>query len=73
MASCTHGNGRALCFECFKAGMERTRARRAAWTQRELPLEAPTESRKRRPLSQQELAHRRHLLEHLVQAAAKGA
>ena len=42
MASCTHGNGRALCFECFKAGMERTRARRAAWTQRELPLEPPT-------------------------------
>ena len=72
MASCTHGNGRALCFECFRAGMERTRARRAAWTQRELPLEPPAESR-RRPLSQQELAHRRHLLEHLVQAAAKGA
>ena len=72
MASCTHGNGRALCFECFRAGMERTRARRAAWTQRELPLEPPTASRKR-PLSQQELAHRRHLLEHLVQSAAKGA
>jgi hypothetical protein len=52
--------------------MERTRARRAAWTQRELPLEPPTASRKR-PLSQQELAHRRHLLEHLVQTAAKGA
>jgi len=72
MASCTHGNGRALCFECFKAGMERTRARRAAWTQRELPLERASEVR-RRPLSPQELAHRRHLLEHLVQAAAKGA
>ncbi len=72
MASCTHGNGRALCFECFRAGMERTRARRAAWTQRELPLEPPTAARKR-PLSQQELAHRRHLLEHLVQAAATGA
>lgn len=72
MASCTHGNGLALCFECFKAGMERTRARRAAWTQRELPLEPAKESR-RRPLSQQELAHRRHLLEHLVQAAAKRA
>lgn len=71
MASCTHGNGRALCFECFKAGMERTRARRAAWKQGELPLEQPTT--RRRPLSQQELAHRRHLLEHLVQAAAKGA
>jgi hypothetical protein len=73
MASCTHGNGRALCFECFKAGMERTRARRAAWTQRELPLEPATATPRKRPLSQQELAHRRHLLEHLVQAAAKGA
>ena len=72
MARCTHGNGRALCFECFKAGMERTRARRAAWTQRELPLERATTPR-RRPLSQQELAHRRHLLEHLVQATSKGA
>lgn len=70
MARCTHGNGRALCFECFKAGMERTRARRAAWTQRELPLERPAP--RRRPLSQQELAHRRRLLEHLVQAS-KGA
>jgi hypothetical protein len=71
MARCTHGNGRALCFECFKAGMEHTRARRAAWTQRELPLERAAP--RRRPLSQQELAHRRHLLEHLVQAAGKGA
>ena len=35
MATCTHGNGRALCFECFKAGMEKTRARQAAWPRRE--------------------------------------
>jgi hypothetical protein len=70
MASCRHGNGRALCFECFKAGMERTRARRAAWTQRDLPFER-TPSKRR--LSEQEVAHRRRMLEHLVEAARKGA
>ncbi|HJR57750.1 MAG TPA: hypothetical protein VJ813_00050 [Vicinamibacterales bacterium] len=70
MARCTHGNGRALCFECFKAGMERTRARRAAWTQRDLPFERAQSKRK---LSEQELAHRRQMLAHLVDAARKGA
>lgn len=69
MANCSHGNGRALCFECFKAGMERTRARRAAWTQRELPFERVEQKRK---LSDQEVAHRRRMLEHLVEAAASG-
>ena len=71
MASCTHGNGGALCFECFKAGMERTRARRAAWTQRELPFEPAAPAR--RKLSEQEVAHRRQMLEHLVESARKGA
>jgi len=70
MASCTHGNGQALCFECFRAGMERTRARRAAWTQRELPFEQPEPKRK---LSDQERAHRRRMLEHLVETARVGA
>jgi hypothetical protein len=70
MARCTHGNGRALCFECFRAGMERTRARRAAWTQRELPFERTAPTRK---LSDQEVAHRRQMLEHLVEAARRGA
>ena len=70
MANCTHGNGRALCFECFKAGMEHTRARRAAWTQRELPFERDEPKRK---LSDQEVAHRRRMLEHLVEAARRGA
>ena len=71
MASCTHGNGGALCFECFRAGMEKTRARQAAWTQRELPFELqPEPSRK---LSDQEIAHRRAMLEHLVEQARKGA
>ena len=70
MTACTHGNGRALCFECFKAGMERTRARQAAWTQRDLPFERPAPKRR---LSEQELAHRRQMLDHLVEAARKGA
>ena len=71
MTNCTHGNGRALCFECFKTGMERTRARQAAWTQRELPFERPAAQKRR--LSEQEIAHRRQMLEHLVQAAKRGA
>lgn len=71
MASCTHGNGGALCFECFRAGMEKTRARQAAWTQRELPFEREPETA--RKLSEQELAHRRAMLEHLVEQARKGA
>ncbi|MBA2303374.1 MAG: hypothetical protein H0W08_12140 [Acidobacteria bacterium] len=70
MANCTHGNGRALCFECFKDGMERTRARRAAWTQRDLPFDFVETQR---TLSEQEVAHRRQMLEHLVEAARKGA
>jgi hypothetical protein len=65
MAACNHGNGGALCFECFKAGMERARARRAAWTQKELPFERPEPARK---LSDTELAHRRRMLDHLVQS-----
>ena len=39
MSRCTHTHGRTLCFECFRAGMERTRARREAWAQRSLPFE----------------------------------
>jgi hypothetical protein len=70
MATCRHGNGRTLCFDCFKAGMERTRARRAAWTQRELPFAQAEGVRK---LSDQEVAHRRRMLDHLVQTARRGA
>ena len=65
MAACNHGNGRALCFECFKAGMERARARRAAWTQKELPFDRPEPARK---LSDAEVAHRRRMLDHLVRS-----
>lgn len=70
MTRCTHGNGNTLCFECFRAGMERTRARQAAWTQRVLPFDRHEPTRK---LSEQELAHRRRMLDHLVEAARKGA
>ena len=28
----------AICFRCFKAGVERTRARQDAWAQRSLPM-----------------------------------
>ena len=57
----------AICFQCFRAGVERTRARREAWAQRSLPFEAvpPT------PLTSRELAHRRQMLEHLAQSARR--
>ena len=49
MSRCTHTHGRTLCFECFRAGMERTRARREAWAQRSLPFdEAASPSARRR-------------------------
>ena len=46
--SASHAHGRTLCFECFRAGLERTRARREAWAQRALPFE---ESSAPKPLS----------------------
>ncbi len=53
----------AICFQCFKAGVERTRARREAWAQRSLPFEAaPT------PLTPREIAHRQRMLDHLARA-----
>ena len=51
----------AVCFQCFRAGMERVRARREAWAQRALPFEeAP------RPLSARAVEHREQMLEHLA-------
>jgi hypothetical protein len=54
----------AICFRCFRAGVERTRARREAWAQRSLPFDVvePT-------LSARELAHRRQMLAHLARTA----
>jgi hypothetical protein len=64
MSRCTHTHGRALCFECFRTGIERTRARRDAWAQRALPFESPDTAA--RPLTEQALAHRRQMLEYLT-------
>lgn len=64
MSRCTHTHGATLCFECFRLGMDRTRARREAWAQRALPFEAAGRSADR-PLSEQALAHRRRMLEYL--------
>jgi hypothetical protein len=68
MANCTHTHGGTLCFECFRAGMERTRARREAYAQRALPFEAPEPSRDAR-LSEQAITHRRQMLEYLERTA----
>jgi hypothetical protein len=50
--------------------MERTRARRAAWEQKELPFDRTEPSRR---LSDHEVAHRRRMLEHLVETVRRGA
>jgi len=70
MSRCTHTHGRTLCFECFRAGMERTRARREAWAQRSLPFEAATSAK---PLTAQAIAHRRQMLEYLVTTGRRRA
>lgn len=54
----------AICFECFKAGVERARARRDAWAQRTLPFDAAPA-----PLTSRAVAHRRQMLEHLSRLA----
>jgi hypothetical protein len=51
----------AICFQCFRAGVERTRARQEAWAQRSLPFEASAPG-----LSPREIAHRRQMLAHLA-------
>ncbi len=53
----------AICFQCFRAGVERTRARRQAWAQRSLPFEAAVTE-----LTPREIAHRQRMLEHLARA-----
>jgi hypothetical protein len=57
----------AICFECFKAGLDRARARRNAWAQRTLPFEAATAP----SLPPRALAHRRQMLEHLSRTSAR--
>jgi hypothetical protein len=67
---CAHGGGRTICFECFKEGSERTKARQEAWAQRELPLEAAEPVRR---LSEAEVAHRRRMLAYLETMAQRRA
>lgn len=56
----------AVCFECFKSGIVRARARREAWAQRELPFEAAVPQ-----LTPRAIAHRRQMLDHLAQLARR--
>jgi hypothetical protein len=51
----------AVCFRCFKAGMDRVRARREAWAQRSLPFDQAT-----KPLTRRAVAHREQMLAHLA-------
>ena len=57
----------AICFQCFRAGAERTRARREAWAQRSLPFEAVVPA----TMTDRELAHRRQMLEPLARSARR--
>jgi hypothetical protein len=65
---CEHGNGRTLCFECFRAGSERTKARQEAWAQRALPFE---ERERVRALTERDIAHRKRMLAYLERAARR--
>jgi hypothetical protein len=56
----------AICFQCFRAGVERTRARREAWAQRSLPFDAPAPA-----LTARALAHRKRMLAHLSQLSRR--
>ncbi len=67
----SHTHGRTLCFECFRAGLERTRARREAWAQRTLPFDGATQMTK--PLSKQAIAHRQRMLEYLATTGRRRA
>ncbi len=67
---CAHGHGRSLCFECFRAASEQTKARQDAWAQRSLPFE---QAERVRPLTPAEIAHRRQMLAHLERAARRRA
>ncbi len=61
--ACRNG---AVCFQCFRAGTERARARREAWAQRSLPFDAqPTR------LTPRAIAHRQQMLKHLAKLAQR--
>ena len=56
----------AICFECFKDGVERARARRDAWAQRDLPFDAAPAT-----LTPRAIAHRQQMLDHLSKLARR--
>jgi hypothetical protein len=56
----------AVCFQCFKAGMEKVRARREAWAQRSLPFEDTPKA-----LTPRAIAHRAKMLAHLARLAQR--
>ena len=56
----------AVCFQCFKAGIDRVRAKREAWAQRALPFEEA-----QRPLTHHAVAHRERMLAHLARLAER--
>jgi hypothetical protein len=56
----------AICFQCFRSGIERARARREAWAQRSLPFEtAPSQ------LTPRAIAHRQQMLAHLKRVGVR--
>lgn len=57
---------RAICFQCFKAGIDRARERRTAWAQRSLPFDAAAAP----ALTPRAIAHRRQMLDHLAKLVA---
>ena len=65
-AGAHHCARHAICFQCFRAGVERARARRQAWSQRALPFEAIAPQ-----LTPREIAHRQRMLDHLVNTAKR--
>ena len=59
----------AICFQCFKEGAERTRARREAYAQRSLPFDQVLPEHA--SLSTREIAHRQQMLAHLARVAGR--
>jgi hypothetical protein len=55
----------AVCFQCFKEGSDKVRARREAWAQRSLPFEDSSPA-----LSSRAVAHREQMLAHLARLNA---
>ena len=66
---CRHGRGHAICFECFKEGSARTKARQEAWAQRALPFDDEPAAQ----LTTTQRAHRQRMLEYLQSIARRRA